>query len=224
VERGDHSCLCTTKCFASRREVRYHVPVPGLHPDPVALTDRATESLDFIRTTMARSAPFTAVPGRGGMAMGAVGLAAAWMSSQQTTPRAWLAVWIGAATVAVSIGLASMWMKARAAGMPLWSAAGRRFAQAFIPALAAGAALTAAAAFEGREVRLPGTWLLLYGAAVIAAGSTSVRVLTMLGSLLMSLGVVALALPSGSGTLCLAIGFGVLHIVFGFIVARNHGG
>lgn len=199
--------------------------MPGLNRDaPVALTDRATESLDFIRTTMARSAAFTAVPGRGGMAMGAVGLAAAWLSWYQPTSRAWLGVWIAAALIAVSIGLYAMWMKARAAAMPLWSAAGRRFAQAFIPALAAGAALTAAAAFEAREARLPGTWLLLYGAAVIAAGSASVRVLTTLGVLLMTLGVVALALPAEAGTLCLAIGFGVLHIVFGFIVARNYGG
>ena len=135
-------------------------------------------------------------------------------------------MWIAAAAVAVSIGLGTMWMKARAAGMPLWSAAGRRFAQAIIPALAAGAALTAVAALEGREARLPGTWLLLYGAAVIAAGSASasVRVLTTFGSLLMTLGVIALALPPESGTLCLSIGFGVLHVVFGFIVARHHGG
>jgi hypothetical protein len=191
---------------------------------PVHLSDRATESLDFIRTTMARSAAFTAVPGRGGVGMGVVGLLAAWIASLQTTPRAWLIVWVVAAAVASSIGLASMWRKARAAGMPLWSAAGRRFAQAFVPALAAGAALTAAAVAEGREAHLPGTWLLLYGAAVIAAASASVRVLTTFGALVMALGVAALALPPQLGTLCLGIGFGILHVVFGFIVARNHGG
>jgi hypothetical protein len=36
--------------------------------------------------------------------------------------------------------------------------------------------------------------------------------------------VLALWLPSQWGTLCLAIGFGGLHIVFGFIVARKYGG
>jgi hypothetical protein len=201
--------------------------VPGLDlesPPPVALTDRATESLDFIRSTIARSAPFTAVPGRGGVAMGAVGLAAAWISSVQTAPRGWLVTWVVAAAVAVAIGLWAMWRKAQAAGMPLWSAAGRRFAQVVVPALAAGAALTAAAMVEGRESELAGTWLLLYGAAVIAAGSTSVRVLTTFGALLMTLGVAALALPPSWGTACLALGFGVFHIVFGVIVARHHGG
>ena len=191
---------------------------------PVALSDRATESLDFIRSTMARSAPFTAVPGRGGVAMGAVGLLAAGIASAQSAAGAWLLTWIVAAAAAAAIGLFSMWRKAQAAGMPLWSAAGRRFAQAFVPTLAAGAALTAAAAFEGRESHLPGTWLLLYGAAVIAAASASVRVLTAFGAALMTLGVAALALPPSFGTWCLAFGFGVLHIVFGLIVARNHGG
>jgi hypothetical protein len=155
--------------------------------------------------------------------MGAVGLAAAWFS-WNVSIRAWLAIWVGAAIVAVSIGLASMWRKAHTNGMPLWSAAGRRFAQAFVPTLAAGAVLTANAIVEGREERLPGMWLLLYGAAVIAAASASVRVLTVFGGLTMALGTLALVLPPQWGTACLAVGFGVLHMVFGAIVARNHGG
>jgi hypothetical protein len=201
------------------------VAVSGLKAQsPVTLSDRATESLDLIRSTQARSAPFTAVPGRGGVGMGAVGLIAAFIAAKQTAPGAWLLTWIVAAAVAAAIGLFSMWRKAQAAGMPLWSAAGRRFAQAFVPTLAAGAALTAAAALEGRESHLPGTWLLLYGAAVIAAASASVRVLTAFGGALMTLGIAALALPPAFGTWCLALGFGVLHLVFGFIIARNHGG
>jgi hypothetical protein len=191
---------------------------------PVALRDHAAESLVFIRTTMARSAAFTAVPGRGGMAMGVIGLAAAYVSSTRATPREWLLVWVAAAAAASSFGFVAMVRKARGAGMPLWSAAGRRFAQAFVPTLAAGAALTLAAAVEGREAYLPGTWLLLYGAAVIAAASASVRVLTPFGAALMTLGVVALAVPAEWGTICLAVGFGALHLVFGFIVARQYGG
>jgi hypothetical protein len=198
--------------------------VPALNPEPpVLLTEHATESLHFIRTTMARSAAFTSVPGRGGVAMGAVGLGAAWLSWEAPTQR-WLMIWVAAAIVAVSIGLASMHRKAHSNGMPLWSAAGRRFAQAFVPTLAAGAALTANAILEGREERLPGMWLLLYGAAVIAAASASVRVLTVFGGLTMALGALALVLPPVWGTACLAIGFGVLHMLFGVIVARKHGG
>ena len=191
---------------------------------PVALTDRATESLDFIRSTMERSAAFTALPGRGGIAMGVIGIAAAAISWDEPSPRRWLTIWIAAAALAAAIGLVAMWHKARSARMALWSAAGRRFAQTFIPALAAGAALTMAAAVEGRESHLPGTWLLLYGAAVIAAASASIRVLTTFGGALMVLGIVALTLPPRWGTVFLAIGFGALHMLFGFIVARKYGG
>jgi hypothetical protein len=198
--------------------------VPGSSSNsPAALADRATESLDFIRSTMERSAAFTALPGTGGVAMGIVGLAAAALSWSVQVPRTWLAIWVASAALAAAVGLAAMWHKARAARMPLWSAAGRRFAQAFIPALAAGAALTIAAAVEGREGHLPGTWLLLYGAAVIAAASASIRVLSVFGGALMTLGIVALALPAQWGTLCLGIGFGALHILFGVIVARRYG-
>jgi hypothetical protein len=48
-------------------------------------------------------------------------------------------------------------------------------------------------------------------------------VLTWLGVALMALG--AAASPAGRfGDLWLAAGFGGLHIVFGFIIARKHGG
>jgi hypothetical protein len=49
--------------------------MPATDPKRVALNERAIESLEFIRTTMARSAPFTAVPGYGGIVIGVVGLA-----------------------------------------------------------------------------------------------------------------------------------------------------
>ena len=39
--------------------------------------ERAAESIEFIRETMVRSASFTAVPGQGGVAMGAIGVVAA---------------------------------------------------------------------------------------------------------------------------------------------------
>jgi len=188
------------------------------------LNERAIESLEFIRTTMARSAPFTAVPGRGGMAMGAVGIVAAAAASQQTDDWAWLAVWFGAAIVAAPTGFVTMWTKARRHGVSLWSANGRRFAQGFAPSMIAAAVLTAAFVSQGRFELVPATWLLLYGAGVLAGSIASIPVLAWVGAAFMLLGAGAAATAGAWRDVWLGAGFGGLQVVFGFIIARKHGG
>ncbi len=187
------------------------------------LHEHAADSLAFIRATMARSVAFTAVPGIGGIGMGIVGLAAAAAASAVADREAWLAIWLAAAVAAGAVGLVAMQVKARRHDVAIWSASGRRFAQGFLPSLAAGAALTAALVSIGAYDLLPAVWLLLYGAGVLAGATASVAVLTWLGVALMALGAVA-SLASRFGDLWLAAGFGGLHIIFGFIIARKHGG
>jgi hypothetical protein len=76
----------------------------------------------------------------------------------------------------------------------------------------------------GLTLRLPGCWLLLYGAALTTGGSMSVRVVPLMGLAFMALGIVAFAAPPAWGNLLMAAGFGGLHIGFGLIIARNYGG
>ena len=190
----------------------------------VALNERAMESLEFIRTTMARSAPFTAVSGRGGIAMGLLALVAAALGRWASSDQQWLMTWIGSAAIAVPVGFLLMRAKARRYELALWSAAGRRFAQGFVPSIAAGAVLTfALVRIDAIEV-VPAAWLLLYGAGVLAGSSSSVPVLAWLGALFMALGCASLFTPAAWRDLWLAAGFGVLQIVFGIYTARNHGG
>ena len=190
----------------------------------VALNERAMESLEFIRTTMARSAPFTAVSGRGGIAMGLLALIAAALGRWASSDQQWLMTWIGSAAIAVPVGFLLMRAKARRYELALWSAAGRRFAQGFVPSIAAGAVLTfALVRIDAIEV-VPAAWLLLYGAGVLAGSSSSVPVLAWLGALFMVLGCASLFTPAAWRDLWLAAGFGVLQIVFGVYIARNHGG
>jgi hypothetical protein len=199
------------------------MPAQGLH-------EHAADSLAFIRATMARSATFTAVPGRGGIGMGLIGVAAAVAASQASDRQAWLAIWLGAALAAVVGGLLAMQIKARRHQMTLWSASGRRFAQGLVPSLAAGALLTAMLSVRAGEQGaagsyefLPAIWLLLYGAGVLAGATSSVPILTWFGAALMALGAMASLTPR-FGDLWLAAGFGGLHIIFGIIIARKHGG
>jgi hypothetical protein len=108
--------------------------------------------------------------------------------------------------------------------MPLTGAAGRRFALAFIPSLAAGAVLTAVFVRDHFITRLPGCWLLLYGAAVTSGGAFSVRLVPVMGICFMALGLCALLLPENMGSLFMTAGFGGLQIGFGLIIARKYGG
>src|SRR2546425_4748382 len=94
---------------------------------PPALHDHAIENLRFIRETMERAGPFTAVPGWGGVLMGATALAAAGIASHASSQRAWLATWLAEGALAIGVGVLAMWKKARAAGLPLWSAPARKF-------------------------------------------------------------------------------------------------
>ena len=191
--------------------------------DSVSMQAYAADHLAYIRRTMDRAGAFTAVSGRGQIGVGLIGMIAAWISARQT-PGEWLAVWVVAAALACVVAVAGIWMKARALGTPLVSGPGRRFAFGFAPPLVAGAVLTAVLVGQGAFDLLPGTWLLLFGAAVIAGGALSVPPVPAMGGCFMVLGVTALVAPAAWGTLLLAIGFGVLHIAFGIVITVKYGG
>jgi len=100
----------------------------------------------------------------------------------------------------------------------------RRFPLAYLPPLVAGMILTAVFASLDRAVQLPGCWLLLYGTAVATGGALSVRIVPLMGISFMALGAAAFAAPAAWGHDFLAAGFGGLHVVFGWLIARRYGG
>ena len=185
---------------------------------------RAMDDLSFIRRTMERATEFTAVPGWGGVAMGVTAIAAAAVAAGRPSPRSWVGTWLMAAVVALAIGGWAMTMKARRAGTPMLSWSGRRFVLSFLPPLLVGAMLTAVLLEHGLVEALPGTWLLLYGTGVVTGGAFSVRAVPVMGTGFMLLGAAALLAPPSWGNALMAVGFGGLHIVFGLLIARKHGG
>ncbi len=196
----------------------------NLHTTVRSLPLHAADDLRFIRETMERSSSFTAVPGWGQVAMGFTALGAAFIARLQSTPAAWLQVWLGEALVAVAIGLSATRSKALRTGLPLTSGPGRNFAATFLPPMAAGALLTVMLYRAGLARALPGTWLLLYGTGVVTGGALSVAIVPVMGACFMLAGAVALLAPTAWGNYFLAAGFGGLHLAFGLWIARRHGG
>lgn len=196
-----------------------------MSPAPEPLHAHALDHLSYIRDAMARAGEFTALPGWGGVAMGATALVATVVSGPPDESLRWVTVWFADAAIAVTIALVAMTMKARRSGTSIWSGApARRFALAYTPPLVAGMILTPVFVTMGLMARLPGCWLLLYGTAVAAGGALSVPIVPVMGLCFMALGCAAFAAPAAWGHWLMAAGFGGLHMGFGFIIARRYGG
>src|SRR5207302_4804895 len=198
-------------------------PLRSSRREPIPIDARAADHLRYIRETMASAAEFTAVPGWGGVAMGITALVAAFVASRETSPRAWLIVWLVEAGIAVAIAAPAAATKAHRANARLFSGPGRKFLLSFAPAIVAGGPLTYALAHAGLYAALPGTWLLLYGTAIVTGGAFSVRVVPVMGLCLMLLGGAALFAPAVWGDAFMAAGFGVVQIGFGWWIARHYG-
>jgi hypothetical protein len=214
--------LCIAKCIA----IGYDLDVGSLtqirrKPEPAHIEHQALDNLRYIRKTMESAGSFTAVPGKGGIAMGVIALAASALAALQTRPENWLAIWLCAAFSALVVGVAAARHKAGPAAL---SGPARKFVLALLPACFAGAVLTLLFARHGLFTEIPALWLLLYGAAVISGGSFSVRVIPVMGICFLALGTAAVFTPAAWGNWMLAAGFGSLQIAFGIVIARRFGG
>ena len=173
---------------------------------------------------MERSTAFTAVSGWGYCAMGVTALVAAPIAMSQPTTEGWLAVWLGEALAAVTMGLAAIHWKATRQGTPILSIPGRRLFVGLLPALFAGGIMTVALVRSGDTRQVPGVWLLLYGVAVMQAGAFAVRTIPVMGAVFVLAGAIALPLPWFWANVMLPVGFGLVHVAFGVYIARRYGG
>ncbi len=200
------------------------IPIRPVADEPPALQDRALDNLRFIRETMERAGAFTAISGAGVAASGAVALVAAGATAGRPLDERWLGTWLLAAAAAALISGGAIVRKARRARVALLSGPGRKLFLNLLPAMLVGALLTLALARSGATELLPGVWLLLYGAAVVAGGAHSVRLVPAMGACFLVLGAAALFSPPAWSSALLAVGFGAVHLAFGYVVARRYGG
>jgi len=199
-------------------------PIRPQPPEPSDLHDHALAELRFIRQTMERAALLTAFPGWGLVGVGVTAMAAALLASRAATTDAWIATWLVEAILSMAIGTAALAHKSRRIGAPLLHGPTRRFAVSFSLPIAVGALLTWVLHRAGVVAPLPGTWMLLYGVAIATGGAFSVSVVPVMGGCFMAIGAAALFAPAAWGDTLMALSFGVVHVVFGVVIARKYGG
>lgn len=188
----------------------------------VHIDSHAAATLRYIRASMEAAASL-AVPGSAGHAMGAIGIVAAVLSSTSSLRAYWLAIWLIAAVVAGSIGTMLMFRPASLLSLTHASNPTRKFALCLFPALFGGAVMTSVLWAHGLSDVVPGTWLLFYGCALIAASVVTATKIAVMGAMFIALSLVAFAAPASMHSLLLGLGFGGLHVLFGFLLGSGHG-
>jgi hypothetical protein len=184
---------------------------------------RAMDNLRFIRETMEAAGTFTAVSGWGQVVIGCTAILAALLASGETGAE-WVLVWTAEAFLAGLISVWFMYHKAKSASVPLLSASARKLLFSFTPVFVSGMVITYAFVKHGMQPLLPAVWMLLYGSGVVAAGAFSVRSVPVMGAMFIALGALTLFAPPAWSTALMIASFGVIHILFGFFIARRHGG
>src|SRR5205823_3390351 len=203
---------------------RRYVSTQARTPEMTPHSADALDQLQFIRHTMESATSFTAVPGWGTVALGLTAIAAAIVARTLDSRETWVLLWLGEAVLAGLISVVAMVKKTGSLAKLANSIPARKCALSLVPPLAAGGVLTLIMMEQHLYAALPGMWLMLYGVAVITGGAFSVRVVPVMGICFAVFGTIALALPASWANGIMAAGFGGLHVLFGLLIARRHGG
>ena len=195
------------------------------------------EELQHIKRMMERSSRFISLSGLSGIAAGICALAGAWFASQKI--HCWVKgdcqlsrlisnagddllndlVWIATLTFVAAFVFAFLftWLRSKKNGTPIWgSTTMRLFWNTVIPIAVGGIFLIRMMQLGEYQLVAPGC-LLFYGLALVNASKYTLSEVRYLGYGQIILGLLNLWLI-GYGLQFWAMGFGVLHIVYGIVM------
>ena len=195
------------------------------------------QTLTEIRSLMERSAKFLSLSGLSGVSAGVVALAGAavvygrlqtdWfrvlnynrLELYDTAAHAGIERFL--ITVALAVLVAALVSgsyftvrKARRQGLTVWNASSKRLLWAMTVPLATGGIFCVALLYYNLIWLVAPTTLVFYGVALLNASKYTLRDVESLGYCEIGLGLLSLFWP-GYNLLAWAVGFGVLHIVYG---------
>ena len=198
-----------------------------------------------IRSLMDRSTRFLSLSGLSGMFAGVVALAGAWVAQQyisgfigpasdaltydqvrgdQRYSSLLLILLVIAVTVLMLALLGAFWFtwrRSKRTGQGLWDTRARRLMWNLMIPLAAGGLVCLALMYHGLPGLVAPATLVFYGLALLNASKYTLDEIRWLALSELALGVVA-SFWIGAGLMFWALGFGVLHIVYGGLMWLRH--
>jgi hypothetical protein len=194
--------------------------------------------LASIRNIMERSVKFISLSGLAGVLAGVIALLSATYAYQMLysdgtfydASRVEIGadikikfILLGLATliVSVAIGLYMSFRKAKKLGVSFWNATSKRLVINLAIPLGAGGAFVLALMWHGFVGHVAPACLIFYGLALVNASQNLYDEIRYLGYCELFLGILA-AFVIGYGLVFWAIGFGVLHIVYGVLMYRKY--
>ena len=203
---------------------------------------QSLDTLQDIKRMMERSSRFISLSGWSGVSAGICALAGAWLANNKlhemlgsgneyepVYPRtpvilSKIAVFNDLIIIAVCTFVAAFvsaffftWLRSRKHGVPLWDRTVQRLMwNTLLPLAVGGLVILRCLELGYYEMIAPGC-LIFYGLALVNASKFTLGEIRYLGYGQLVLGLINLW-DTGSGLLLWAIGFGVLHIVYGLVM------
>ncbi len=200
--------------------------------------DAGLQDLSTIRSMMERASRFLSLSGLSGVSAGIAALAGAWLAAgaiggtavpvpeellvRSLSPRTFLII-DASVVLVLALGLSVLFSRrmARKKGVPIWSSATKFVLVSLAIPLAAGGAFCLILVHNGIFFLIPSAMLVFYGLALFNAGTYTVGEVRYLGILEIILGLLA-AVWAEHGLAFWAIGFGVLHILYGTLLYAKY--
>jgi phosphate/sulfate permease len=192
----------------------------------------AYAELSSIRDLMERSSKFISLSGLSGVLAGIYALAGAGLAYTIITDQSssgtlgdigpmFFSPLVGIALAVLVLSLVtSYWLTARKAkkrNEHIWNPVSRRLLIASGIPFFTGGLFIAILLWKGEHIPIASACLIFYGLALVAGSQYTYQAVKWLGIGEILLGLVALIYP-GNGLLLWALGFGVLHIVYGIFM------
>lgn len=202
------------------------------------MENKYIDDLKEIKEIMNRSSRFISLSGLSGMAVGIIALVAAYIAHRiifsantfqgydrivldGNTVTQLLLIASGTVVLAIAVGIFFTTRETKKRNLKIWDPQTKRLLiNLFIP-LIAGGVLCLMLLFKGYMYLLAPLTLIFHGLALVNASKYTLPEIRSLGILDIILGLIAIQFP-GFGLIFWAIGFGILHILYGLFIQRKY--